>query len=245
MSGLRFIAREESSASIRSLVSRYHVSTVRQLMAAYDSKESYTYFGITVRRDGPTIIITNQFTETTWIRVDDPALAPDRREEVLNKTWSDTKRFFQHHWQEIESGRMRAVDIGGALYGIAAHAILSYFLPVASLGPLGEIARKPFVWAAEQKGRFYGAAVDEVVALVKGESDLKVVDMVGALGAFTLIGAVPGVVELFGSDGWNITMKVAKAIGGALTTAIDEICEVAGDVVDEITEWPDALFRWI
>lgn len=169
MTTLRTITATERNNSLRILTSRYGVLTARQLIEAYGSKDKYTYLGYTVERIGSTITVKNQSGESTTIEIGDKKLTPEQQETVLNKTWEGIKQFFQEHAEDIKSGKIKAADIGGAVYGITATVIVFIFSPFAALGPLGKIISTPFVTLATQKGRYWGSAVDEVVKLIRAK----------------------------------------------------------------------------
>lgn len=195
MTTLKTIVSAERSNSLRVLTSRYDVLTARQLIDAYGSKDKYTYLGNTVERIGSTITVKSQSGESTTIDIGDKKLTPEQQETVLNKIWEGIKQFFQEHAEDIQSGKIKAADIGGAVYGITATVIVFIFAPFAAAGPLAKIIATPFITLASQKGRYWGACVDEVVKLIKGETDLNKAQIVGVLGtvifAATYLPALP------------------------------------------------------
>lgn len=233
MTTLRTITTTERNNSLRVLTSRYGVLTARQLIEAYGSKDKYTYLGYTVERLGSRITVKNQSGESTTIEIGDKKLTPEQQETALNKIWEGIKQFFQEHAEDIKSGNIKAVDVGGAIYGIAATVIVFIFTPLAALGPLGKLISIPFVELASQKGRYWGSAVDELVKLIKGESDLNKAQIVGVLTTvFVVATYLPGL-EVGGVDAWNLTVQVGEKLGGAVADIIDEIekVPVVGDVV--------------
>ncbi len=241
MTTIRIITAAERSNSLRVLTSRYEVRTARQLIEAYGSKEKYTYLGTTVERNGSTITVKSQTGESTSIQIGNKKLTPEQQETVLNKVWEGIKEFLQGHAEDIKSGNIKAADIGGAVYGIAATVIVFVFAPFAAAGPLAKIIAAPFITLASQKGRYWGASVDEVVKLIKGESDLKIREIVGVLATVYITATYLPVVELAGVDAWNLTVAVGKKLGGTAADILKEI-PIVGDVVEGIEEAIDDWF---
>lgn len=238
---IRAIATSEKTNSLRALTSRYGVVTARQLVTAYSNTWKYTYFGYTVERIGSKITVKNQSGESTTIEVGDKKLTREQQETVLNKIWEGIKQFLQEHAEDIASGKIKAADIGGAIYGIAATVILVIFAPFAFLGPLGQILAAPFITLASQKGRYWGACVDEVVRLIKGESDLKIKEIAGVLATVYITAIYLPVAELGGVDAWNLTVAVGKKLGGAVADILEEI-PIVGDAVEGLGDAIDDLF---
>lgn len=240
MTTIRTIAAAERSNSLRVLTSRYEVLTARQLIEAYSSKERYTYLGNTVERIGSTITVKNQSGESTAIEIGNNKLTPEQQESAFNMIWDGIKEALQKHAEDIKSGNIKAVDIGGAVYGITATVIAMFFFPFTA-GPLGKIIALPFIELASQKGRYWGASVDEIVKLIKGESDLKVQDIAGVLATVYVTATYLPVVELAGVDAWNLTVAVGKKLGGTTADILEEI-PIVGDAVEAIGEAIDDLF---
>ncbi len=236
MTTLRTITTIERNNSLRVLTSRYAVVTARQLMDAYSSKSKYTYVRYLVERNGSVITVKSESGESTTVKIGNQKLTEEQQETVLNKIWEGIKQFFQEHAEDIKSGKIKAADIGGAIYGIAATVIAFIFNPFAALGPLGKLISAPFVTLATQKGRYWGSAVDEVVKLIKGESDLNKAQIVGVLATVYITATYLPVVALAGVDAWNLTVEVGKMIGGAVADMIEEIesVPVVGDVAKSL-----------
>ena len=241
MTTLKTIAAAERSNSLRVLTSRYEVRTAHELIEAYGSIKKYTYLGNTVERNGSTITIRNQSGESTSIEIGNAKLTPEQQESALNQIWEGTKQFFQEHGEDVKSGNIKAADIGGAIYGITATLIVAFLLPVAIGGPLAKIIATPFITLASQKGRYWGASVDEVVKLFKGESDLKIQEIAGVLASVYITATYLPVFELGGVNAWNLTVEVGKKLGGAAADILEEI-PIVGDVVEGIGEAIDDLF---
>lgn len=241
MTTIRTITAAERSNSLRLLISRYEVLTARQLIQAYSSKEKYTYLGNTVERMGSTITIKKQSGESTSIEIGNNKLTPEQQENALNKAWDGIKQFLQEHAEDIKSGNIKAVDIGGAVYGITATVIAMYFFPFTAIGPLGKIIALPFIELASQKGRYWGASVDELVKILKGESDLKIQELAGVLATVYITATYLPIAELGGVDAWNLTVAVGKKLGGATADFLEEI-PIVGDVLEGMGEFIDDLF---
>lgn len=237
MTGFRAIAVAERSNSLRALTSRYSVHTARELSTAYNNRNRFTYFDYVIERSGSAIKITSKSGESTKIEIGDTKLTPEQRDTALEKTWDGVKEFFQKHWEEIESGEIKAADIGGAIYGITATVITLIFIPFTG-GVLGKIIAEPFIWAAKQKGRYWGASVDEMLNIIKGESDLNKQQIAGVLATVTVLAYyLPGpaaVIQLGGVDAWNLTVDVGKKIGGTAADAVEEIVSVVGDIGEAV-----------
>lgn len=241
MTTIRTITAAERSNSLRVLTSRYEVLSVRQLIEAYSSKEKYTYRGNTVERIGSKITVKNQSGESTSIEIGNKKLTPEEQETALNTIWDGIKQFLLEHGEDIKSGNIKAADIGGAIYGIAAMVIVALFLPIAIGGPLAKIIAAPFITLASQKGRYWGASVDEVVKLLKGESDLKIQEIAGVLATVYITATYLPVAELGGVDAWNLTVAVGKKLGGVAADILEEI-PVVGDVMEGLGEAIDDFF---
>lgn len=250
MSRLRGIATAEENNSLRELASRYGVRTARQLVTTYDDQHKYTYFGHMIERTGSDITIKSQSGESTNIKIGDTKLTPDQRDKALEKIWDGIKEYFQKHWGDIKSGNIKAADIGGTVYGITASVIVITLAPFTTIGPLAKIVTLPFIEAAAQKGRFWGASVDEVVKFIKGESDLNRRQMAGVLGTVIFVASylpTPGaLIPLGGVDAWNLTVSVGKVVGGTVAEGVEEIVSAVGDVVegagDEVVSFFKKLF---
>ena len=248
MTTLRTIATSNRNASLRQLASRYHVLTARQLIASYDSKTEYAYGDYVVKRSGSTITIKSQGGESTNINFGNAKATPEQQDEFIEKTWEGTKRFFQEHADDILSGKMKAADIGGAVFGIAGTVITLVFSPFGAAGKtLDKIIGLPFGGLSAQKGRYWGASIDELVSLLKGESDLKMQAIVGVLATVvvtcTYLSLVEELVPLGGVDAWNLTVEVGKKIGGVAASMIEAIVSVVGvvgkvasNVIDDLTK---------
>ncbi len=238
---LQIIATREKTSSLKVLTSRYGVRTARQLVAAYGTTEKYTYLGYTVERIGSNITVKNQSGESTTVEIGDKKLTPEQQETALNKIWEGIRQFLQDHADDIASGNIKAADIGGAIYGIAATVILLIFAPFAFLGPLGQYLAAPFITLASQEGRYWGASVDELAKLLKGESDLKIQEIAGVLATVYITATYLPIAKLGGVDAWNLTVEIGKKLGGTVTDILEEI-PIVGEAVESLGDAIDNLF---
>lgn len=239
MTSIRVITVAEKNNSLKVLTSRYKVQTARQLIEAFENKTEYTYLGYKVSRNDSTISILSQSgEESTNIEIGNTKLTPEQREQALEKIWEGIKQFFKDHAQDIESNKITAADIGGALYGITASVILVILAPFAAVGPLAKVIAAPFIALAAQKGRYWGASVDELINIINNESDLKKQEIAGVLATvFVTASYVPGVgalIQLGGVDAWNLTVEVGKKLGGTVVEVIEDIVSVVGDIGEGI-----------
>ncbi len=240
MTSLRVIAVAEQNNSLKMLTSRYSVRTARQLIEAYESKTEFTYLGYKVSRNDLTISIRNlsQNGEETSIDIGNSKITPEQREKAFEEIWNGIKKFFRDHAEDIKSGKITAADIGGALYGITASAILIIFAPFVAVGPLSKLIAAPFISIAAQKGRYWGASVDEVIKIINAESDLNKQEIAGVLATILVttyyVPVVGALIEIGGVDAWNLTVEVGKKLGGTTIDVIEDIVSVVGDVGEAV-----------
>lgn len=237
MKTMREIGAEQGSVSFRDIAERYSASTLRELIDSDSSSIAFSYMGYTFERTDSAISIQNKDGEKSEFKLDDTPLTPGQRKTVLDKSWEDIKKFARDNWEKIKDGQMKAADIGGALFSSVAGAILIVIAPFAKMGPLGDVLALPFVTLAANRGRYFGAAVDELVAILKDESDLTKRDVIGVLATVGVVmsyfAPVGALVPLGGTTAWELTVSVGKWVGGAVEDALDEIKKVpvVGDVV--------------
>lgn len=246
MPDLRAIATAEHEGSIRAIAARYGVQSARALADAFTQTREVTYLGYTLTRSGTTIEIRSQNGEKIMtVEATDGQITPEQRDEAIEKTWNGIKEFLRNNWDHIVNGDISAADIGGAVYGIAATVIASIFLPIAGNGLLGKLLTAPFIALSANKGRYWGTAVDELIAIIRGD-EATCAQIVGTLATALIINAyLPGA-ELFGGDAWSITRTIGNKLGGAASEGLDWISSAAGDVatgtVDIATSALDAIF---
>jgi phage-related protein len=129
-----------------------------------------------------------------------------------------------------------AAQAGAAIYGAAsAAAVLMAFGPSAAIPFVGPAAVK----LGSNVGEFYGSIVDDMAALIKGETDSNVADFVGTMGTlfFTKINPVVqglDLIRFMNSDGWSLTKEIGEVIGSGLEAAVEGVGTVVGEVVHAI-----------
>lgn len=248
MQSLRMLAATEQTDSVRDLLGRYSCLSVRDLVAQLEQRTVLTYNGVTLTRTTSAIHIQSEDGQKTQVDTSDTQLEPQQRDNLLNEIWDNMLKFLRNNWQDIKDGKIKAVDIGGALYGIAGAAILLLLAPFAGSKLLDTLLRSTFALSS-QIGRYYGAAADDLVAILKDESDLTKRDVVGIMAAVKIAGTYfPGlgpVILLGGADAWTLTKAIGHELGGALESGIDEIgkaAEGAYDVATSVVDFVKSIF---
>lgn len=232
MAGIREIAQAEQTDSLRDLTSRYGVTSVRQLQAAFNQRTEVTYFSQKIVRTDTGIRIMSEDGKTTSVEIPADNITPDQKNQALDKFWDSVKEYLRKNKDDILNGRIKAADIGGAVFGIAGSVIAMIFAPFAGAGMLSKILNLAFSGAAAQEGRYYGAAVDDLVSLLKGESDLTVRDIVGTLATVIIVADFAPVAVLGGTDAWSLTKEIGKALGGDVSDAVHKIENAVGAAVN-------------
>ncbi|MEG4065426.1 hypothetical protein [Microcoleus sp. SVA1_A1] len=177
-----------------------------------------------------------------------PSDKVEKSEQFFRETSKGLFKYFQQKGEDIKNGKIKAAEIGAAVYGIAASVILIIYAPLAKIGQiLAQIANVGVSVGAERIGEYYGAIVDDFVAILKGEDDPTIADIVGTMGVvyFTFTIPVGATVRLFGTDGWSFTKEVGKAVGGKISNVIDSIESVVsdvGDVIGDAADWVGDIF---
>lgn len=241
MTGIRAIAEAEQSDSLRELTSRYGVQTASELITVYYKQNKITLSGYVIERSSTQIKITSKDNQSTTTDLKNAKITPEQRDKLLEEIWNGIRDFFEENWDDIKLEKIKAADIGGAIYGIAATVILKVINPFSAAGSaLSKLIALPFLQASVQKGRYWGASVDTIVEIIKGESDLNKEQMAGVLATVIVIAyylPLPGaIIQLGGVDAWNLTVDVGKKIGGTAADAVDEIKSVVGDVGEAISD---------
>ena len=249
MKTLRQVVSEHHSNSVRGVAARFSASTLRQLIEADTSVEQFSYMGYTFERNASSIRVTNKDGEKTELSLEATPLTEEQRKDILSRTWEDVRKFVTDKFDDLKDGKVKAEDIGAVVYGAAAGAIIAVVAPFAALGAFGKFLAGPFMALAANKGRYWGAAVDELVAVLKGENEATRAQIAGVLGTTvvlaTYLSPVGAVVALGGTDAWKLTVGVGKWIGGAVEDALNEIGEaipILGDAVKSIEDFFDDLF---
>lgn len=196
--------------------------------------------GYTLRREGdvlrllgkrvtPLATVENETIAT--VSTSRGALTNEQKEQLTEATKENVKQYFSKN-----GANFTAAQAGAALYGAASGAAI-----FMTLGPAAAV---PFVAPAAVKlgsnvGEFYGSIVDDLAALIKGQSDVNVAELVGTMASlyFTQINPVVQGVELIrymGADGWHLTREIGKAIGTGLEDSVEAVGSVVDDVVDAV-----------
>ena len=186
---------------------------------------------LSIFREGTKIKVLSGDGTFTEADVSDEKLTDEQQEDVLNKAMATLFDLIDLNWDEIKKGKVKAEDIGGALYGALTGSIVGLFDPFIGKTFIGKLARILLVDTAKNAGRFYGAAVDELIALLSGKSEATVAQIVGTLATIQFIAVyVPGAPALV-ADGWALTVEIGKRLGDTAESAINEIGNVAAAAV--------------
>jgi hypothetical protein len=185
--------------------------------------------GYTLTRNGSSLSIRSYSGEQAEVDNSGSDLSPQDQEKVIGMTWEGIKEFIHKNVEDIKSGKIKAADIGGELYGISATAIYLVIAPVLDETLLGRIVGTTFVEASKQVGRYYGAAVDELVSVLKGQSKPTITQVIATLGTMQIVTTKLGVVMLSG-DAWTLTKEVGMQLGSTAEDGLKTIANVAGDI---------------
>ena len=167
--------------------------------------------GYTLTRSGFKLSIRSYSGEQSEVDNSGSDLSLQDQEKVIGMTWDGIKEFIHKNYADIKSGKIKAADIGGELYGISATAIYLVIAPVLDLTLLGRIVGTTFVEASKQVGRYYGAAVDELVSVLKGQSKPTITQVIATLGTMHIVTTKLEVVMLSG-DAWTLTKEVGMQV---------------------------------
>jgi hypothetical protein len=234
MQTLRQLCSEQRSSSFIDVSARYSTQSLRELIEADGSPTAFNYEGYLFERTATAIRVSNKAGEKTEFELNDTPITDEQRQQILDKAWEDIRKFVTDKFEDLKSGKITAADIGGALYGSVAGAIVFVLAPFAKLGPLADVLVAPFVGLAANRGRYFGAVVDELVAVLKKESELTQRDILGVLGTTAVVASyfVPVIqlVPLGGTTAWELTVGIGKWVGGAVEDALDEIAEAVPPV---------------
>ena len=215
-------------------------AVVNPYAVAWQQKEEL-YASYQVVRSGASIKLLSRGGESQ-VDLSQSALSPEQREAALQQIEEQLKAFIASKADDIKEGRLKAVDIGGAVYGTAALVIVWIFAPFAAAGPLAAFIAKPFAAAAAQVGRYYGAAVDDLVALLKGESNESLKQIAGVLATVALSWEyAPGLMAaalLGGADAWSLTKQIGEQIGDSVASGVDALVSAVGDAVEAVETVP-------
>ena len=239
MKTLLQLCSEQFSSSFIDVSARYSTQTLRELIEADGSATAFHYEGYLFERTATAIRVSNKAGEITAFKLDNTPITDEQRGEILDKAWEGMRQFVKDKFEDLKAGKVMAADVGGALFGSVAGAILAVLAPFAGLGPLAEVLVAPFVGLAANRGRYFGAIVDELVAILKNESELTQRDILGVLGTTAVVATyfVPlaQLVPLGGTTAWDLTVGVGKWVGGAVEDAVNEIAD-AVPILREVAE---------
>ena len=256
MKTLLQLCSEQYSSSFIDVSARYSTQSLRELIEADGSATSFNYEGYQFERTATAIRISNKAGELTEFELKNAPITDEQRGEILDKAWEAIRQFVKDKFEDLKAGKVTAADVGGALFGSVAGAILAVLAPFAALGPLAEVLAAPFVGLAANRGRYFGAIVDELVAILKGESELTQRDVLGVLGTTAVVATyfVPfaQLVPLGGTTAWKLTVGVGKWVGGAVEDAVDElvdalpflapVVEGVGGAAEDVVEFIGKIF---
>lgn len=185
--------------------------------------------GYTLTRSGSGLSLLSYSGEQAEVNNSGSNLSPQDQDKVIHMTYDGIKTFIHKNYEDIKNGKIKAADIGGELYGISATAVYLVIAPVLDQTLLGRIVGATFVDASKQVGRYYGAAVDELVSVLKGQSKPTITQVIATLGTMQFISTKLGAVMLSG-DAWTLTKAVGMKLGEAAEDGLKTIAHVAGDV---------------
>ena len=198
---------------------------------------------LSIFREGTKIKILSGDGTFTEVDVSDEKLTKEQQEDVINKGLATLFDLIDLNWDEIKKGNVKAEDIGGALYGAITGSIVGLFDPFIGKTFIGKLAKLILVDTAKNAGRFYGAAVDELVALLSGKKDASVAQIVGTLATIQFIAVyVPGAPALV-ADGWSLTVEIGKQLGDTAEAAINEIGSVAEAVAGAVIKAAEGAYK--
>ena len=194
-------------------------------------------------REGTKIKVLSGDGTLTEVDVSDEKLTAEQQEEMIDKGLATLFDLIDLNWDEIKKGNVKAEDMGGALYGAITGSIVGLFDPFIGKTFIGKLAKLVLVDTAKQAGRFYGAAVDELIALLSGKKDATVAQIVGTLATIHFIAAyAPGAPALV-ADGWSLTVEIGKRLGDTAEAAINEIGSVTEAVAGAVIKAAEGAYK--
>jgi hypothetical protein len=261
MKSLRNAAQQEGKnvpISLKSLMEDYGTNSLRTLFVGIGihqrevtSADLPGGYQLTIEQSGEKYslrIMANDGSSPSGL---DVPSSEEKSEQAIKEIGKETFKYFQQKGEDIANGKIKAAEIGAAIYGIAGYVILAIFAPFAAAGTLlAKVFNSAFSISVENIGEYYGAIVDDFVAILKNESALTVSEVVGTMGTLVfsqIIFDYPGgPLRFLGIDGWSLTKKVGKEVGGVLEDAIDEVEFITGidigDVASDVEEFFNDIF---
>ncbi|SRR6266545_344431 len=186
-----------------------------------------------------TPIVTLERVDIAAVSLPSEGMSEQQKDQIIRATENNVKEYFRINGSDSLS--MPAAKAGAALYGAASAAAVA-----ATLGPAAAL---PFVGPAAVKlgsnvGEFYGSIVDHFAAIIKGEDQASVSEVVGTMAVlfFTQISPIVAQadsIRFLGADGWTLTRELGKKVGAGLEAAIEGSGSVIGDIGDAIGDAVD------
>lgn len=258
MQSLKEAAQKEGiaiSIGLRSFMQNYGTHSLRTLLVGVEVHQGvFTLVdlggGYSLAKEGSTLhILSPDGSSASSVQVPANKLSSEQSEQALQEIGKQLFEYFQKKLEDIKSGKIKAAEIGGAVYGIAAAVIVGIYAPVEPI--LAQVFNFALPVGAENVGEYYGAIVDDIFAILKGEDSSTVSEIVGTLATvyFTQLIPIAGVagdaLRFLGTDGWSLTKEVGKAVGEGAEDVIDSIESIISDVGDALgdaVEWFGDLF---
>lgn len=170
--------------------------------------------------------------DATGIKIPDTKIDSAKQKEIVDKIADGVKDYLEKNKDALLDGRLKAEDVLGTTYAMAGAIVAAVVCPL--LAPL-------IVPAATQQGKFYGAAIDDVAAVLKGEAlkdgsraSVGQIVVVFSTVVFIQYQGTLSLVALAGADGWSILKKLGKEVGGALEDAVRVIEGAVGSFLEGI-----------
>lgn len=177
------------------------------------------------------------------------SLTLEQRNRLIEKTKQDFVKLFNLARQQIASGQFDAAKISAAGAGIVWNGVMTA-IPV--IGGAEVLTQQLFGAGlsdlARETGEYYGAIVNDVIAILRRQSKENAATIAGTVGLLYLTAVFPGagIVRFWGEDGWSFTKDLAKAAGEELDQALDDIgfgpvLDVVGDVADAVGDFVENI----
>jgi hypothetical protein len=259
MKSLRTTFQKEgrSSSSLRAFMQDYGTNSLKTLFVGVAIHQGDIAFAalpggrnliIEKSPEKNTVRILSQDNTGGQVDIPKDKLGENNSDKAVKEIAQKLFKYFQEKADDIQDGKIKAADIGGAIYGIAAATILTIFAPFAAVGTiLSPIFSSAFSIAAKGVGEYYGAIVDDFVSLLKNENNSTISDVVGTMATVMfsqIIFDVPGgPLRFLGIDGWAITKKIGQEVGDNLEKAIQEIDEITGGIVSSAADEVEEFFN--
>jgi hypothetical protein len=193
--------------------------------------------GYVVKRHGSKLRLELNQLLVTSVDIPSEQVTDEQSNKALEDIGREVGEYLKKNFEDIANGKIKAAQIGAAFYGTATTIVLAIFLPASVTGKLlGAAVNLGIPVSPEKIGEFYGAVVDDLIAILKGEDDeLSVAQVVGTLGTvfFTQVAPIApfaSAARYFGADGWSFTRRVGETIGEGLEESINAIESIVSDL---------------